>query len=362
MCIRDSLYLWGRSMGAATALLCASARPHRFRAVVADSPFASLTDLTIKWCKDRVSKMLPDFIIKIVIKQIRDQISEKIGGDIFAINPKEEARKITCPVLIGVPKNDELTPVESVKEIYDALKNQHRLNKFIIFDGEHTTERPEDFYRDALNFLSATLTSKNQPPPVSRLQNVYDARSGSPVLPYWMGRVEMVKTPNAQGQSFTFPPQETRNRSSSGKSPNVFRNGIFVNTVQIDITPNNNHKASLEVRGSGIFDGDMNSSMEERSHKRKLSMVNNPSPTDTSPKFFVEGKLNTHRGSLSSTDTGCEAALSMTRSNIRKQSKYATQPPKQKLADKEMAALQTLLRQNSTKYFEKSKRRPIFNA
>ena len=88
--------LWGRSMGAATALIYAH-RDKRIKAICLDSPFANFCRLGRELTKQYIN--LPDFLINGILKIIGSTIKDKNGIDIFKLNPIEEAENTFQPAI-----------------------------------------------------------------------------------------------------------------------------------------------------------------------------------------------------------------------------------------------------------------------
>eukprot|EP01017_Pseudomicrothorax_dubius_P018458 TRINITY_DN2040_c0_g2_i6.p1 TRINITY_DN2040_c0_g2~~TRINITY_DN2040_c0_g2_i6.p1 ORF type:complete len:804 (-),score=171.97 TRINITY_DN2040_c0_g2_i6:144-2555(-) len=140
--------VWGRSMGAATALLFSEMSPF-VSVVVADSPFASLKHLAIDYTVDRYP--VPKFLAKGVLSLIRDGIEAKTGADIYEINPVDSAPNIRIPGLFGVAHGDKLTKPDQVYKIFERFAGAPKDIKY--FSGNHNTDRTEEFFGPAINFV-----------------------------------------------------------------------------------------------------------------------------------------------------------------------------------------------------------------
>eukprot|EP01017_Pseudomicrothorax_dubius_P002291 TRINITY_DN10015_c0_g1_i3.p1 TRINITY_DN10015_c0_g1~~TRINITY_DN10015_c0_g1_i3.p1 ORF type:complete len:460 (-),score=32.36 TRINITY_DN10015_c0_g1_i3:45-1424(-) len=158
----ENIVLWGRSMGAATALMVASKASVRIKAVIADSPFASLSQVSLAHMQGCMAAPLPSFILKLILELVRNQIIKNVGIDLFELSPKDDAKNINIPVLIGVARGDELTKPEQVREIFDSVKEKTPFNRFVEFEGDHASPRPGDFYHQAIHFLNEVFASKKK--------------------------------------------------------------------------------------------------------------------------------------------------------------------------------------------------------
>lgn len=104
----NKLALWGRSMGAVTALLYLKNHPN-ISAAVFDSPFKSLKYLV----EDMGSKnsSLPNFILTGGLKIIAKTISDKANFDIFTLNPYKTCASLMTPGFFIVGIEDEIIPL-----------------------------------------------------------------------------------------------------------------------------------------------------------------------------------------------------------------------------------------------------------
>lgn len=105
----NKLALWGRSMGAVTALLYLS-HHQTIASAIFDSPFKSLKDL-VEDMGSKTSKV-PSFILNGGLKIISKTILDKGKFDIFDLNPyKQCAPGIMVPGFFIVGIEDEIIPL-----------------------------------------------------------------------------------------------------------------------------------------------------------------------------------------------------------------------------------------------------------
>lgn len=115
--------LAGISMGAAISLQVAASNP-RIRAVWTDSPFASLTRVSMdhlrSWTK-LPSKML------VPVVWAASKVAEQRGRfDVRAVDPLALARKITCPVYLIHSDADAVIGLDHSRHIFDALPVENK--------------------------------------------------------------------------------------------------------------------------------------------------------------------------------------------------------------------------------------------
>ena len=153
--------LWGRSMGAVTALLYGETDPS-IAGIVADSPFVSLKRV-IKDLAKKYSKM-PGFIISAARKIVKKTIIKKTGFDIDLLNPIDHVDKCYIPILFCHAISDNfVAPVhtEILCEKYAGDKDR------ILVEGDHNSIRPQFFVDSVAIFFYNALQCDLLPEPIS---------------------------------------------------------------------------------------------------------------------------------------------------------------------------------------------------
>jgi hypothetical protein len=130
--------IWGRSMGAVASILYAEKNQADVQALILDSPFSCLKGMIEQIGLDKFG--MPAFVVKIAMKVISGTVHQKLGVNIFDLQPAKNAEKCNIPALFIVAKNDQILPPMSVMEIYN---NYPATKKVIIHsaDGGHSSER-----------------------------------------------------------------------------------------------------------------------------------------------------------------------------------------------------------------------------
>jgi alpha/beta superfamily hydrolase len=109
----NHIALWGRSMGAVTAMLYL-AKTIDIKAAVFDSPFKSLKTLVEDLA--RKNSKVPSFVLAAAIKIISKTVEDKAGFSIYNINPlKYSVPGLYCPAFFVVALEDEIVPPEHTK-------------------------------------------------------------------------------------------------------------------------------------------------------------------------------------------------------------------------------------------------------
>ena len=150
----SNIGIWGRSMGASTGLIYAH-RDKRIKALCLDSPFANFCRLARELTKQYIS--LPDFLINGVLKIIRNTIEDKIGIDIFKLNPIEEAENTFQPALFIHAINDKLINVQHAMDIFNIYGGEKSLKCSEV--GGHNSKRPKRLTQEIGNFFEKYLNN-----------------------------------------------------------------------------------------------------------------------------------------------------------------------------------------------------------
>eukprot|EP01038_Epipyxis_sp_PR26KG_P004258 gene4258-6037_t len=151
----STIALWGRSMGAATALLHGERDPS-IAGMILDSAFSDLVILAEEMVEKGRQQGLfaPGFIIKIAIKFIRSSVQKLAGFDIKDLSPVTHADKCFIPALFIAAEHDLFVPKHHSQMIHDKYGGDKNL---IIVEGDHNSQRPLFLFHSASIFLITTL-------------------------------------------------------------------------------------------------------------------------------------------------------------------------------------------------------------
>jgi len=159
----SSIALWGRSMGAATALLYGS-RDSGIKAMILDSPFASLEQLMREVIDRAQVRFKPHFAVNAALRLVRATIRRKTGMDIMRLRPAENVSDCTMPAVFLVGSEDTFIPPHHTEAIFKQYAGEKRL---ITVDGGHNSMRPVFAMEAAAAVLKRSLNPP-QPPPSPR--------------------------------------------------------------------------------------------------------------------------------------------------------------------------------------------------
>ena len=148
----STIGLWGRSMGAATALLHAERDPS-IAGIVLDSPFTDLNVLAKELTRAYV-KYLPSFMTSILLKILRKTIKKKAMFDIKDISPIKHVANSYIPALFCAAKLDDFIRPHHSEQLYEKYAGDKNI---IYVEGDHNSERPT-FLMDSVSiFFHNTL-------------------------------------------------------------------------------------------------------------------------------------------------------------------------------------------------------------
>lgn len=177
----STIALWGRSMGAATALLHGERDPS-IAGMVLDSAFSSLVKLAeemVEKGKEMGMPNVPNFLVRMAMRWIRSSVQKQARFDIYDLTPVEHADRCYIPALFVAGKQDDFVAPTHSQEIYEKYVGDKNL---VLVDGDHNSTRPKFFEHSALIFLQSTL----QIPETWMLEKGNDFSGGE--MPWSSGR------------------------------------------------------------------------------------------------------------------------------------------------------------------------------
>ncbi|CAD7954060.1 unnamed protein product [Amoebophrya sp. A120] len=199
-----SIGLWGRSMGAVTALLHAD-RDHSLACLVLDSPFTRLRTL----CQELVENgeylglkagMLTTMIVDGVLHFLRGTVKERAGFEIDDLQPIENVSKSFVPAFFLAGADDNFISPNHSQQLYDLYAGEDKYYH-VVEGADHNSPRPRDVQKKITNFLRDAL----QDPETRNMIRMVD----------WEEIVTDAAFP------FLVPPQEQQGGSISSNGANV---------------------------------------------------------------------------------------------------------------------------------------------
>lgn len=150
----SNIVLWGRSMGAVTALKYASI-DQSIKGIICDSPFSSLYKLALELGEEKTS--VPGLFLPPILKLVEKTIKEKAGFEFKDLDLINCAQKSYIPCIFITSKEDNFVKpyhVETLYKIYGGRK------KILYVEGDHNMERNPEFLEEItkhiINILNTT--------------------------------------------------------------------------------------------------------------------------------------------------------------------------------------------------------------
>jgi pimeloyl-ACP methyl ester carboxylesterase len=149
-----SIGIYGRSMGAATAVFGASG-DSRIAACVLDSTFSNIslvaTEVIRRKCR------IPKILVKAALQVVRREVKIKADFDLLDLVPSEAALQAKCPALFGAAEDDTFVLPSHTRRVYDAWSGDKTLYQYT---GGHNGARPSWFLVEAAAFLAQRLCER----------------------------------------------------------------------------------------------------------------------------------------------------------------------------------------------------------
>ena len=141
--------LWGRSMGAVTAIMYSNKHPELIDAIVLDSGFYSLKILIDELIKAKIR--LPKFVFDKLLKMVKETIKEKANFDLDIIEPYIYAKNCLVPAFFCHGKDDDFVLPHHSQDLFNEYKGKDKYLE--IIKGGHNSIRPRKLVIKICNFL-----------------------------------------------------------------------------------------------------------------------------------------------------------------------------------------------------------------
>jgi hypothetical protein len=187
--------IWGRSMGAVTAILYAEEYPERVGVLVVDSPFSSLKKMVQDIAFEHYK--IPAFVVNLGLSVISSSIQERIGVDLFEkLDPYVNCAKCQTPVTFIAASCDGLVQPKRVNQMFKNYGSQHQTVKkrYLETSGSHTDSREDSLIHTCFMFIATEFdayieskayldTNVFDMKKYTRVKGVKNAKSSKKVLP-----------------------------------------------------------------------------------------------------------------------------------------------------------------------------------
>ena len=145
--------LWGRSMGAVTALMYANEHPKLIEVMILDSGFYSLKKLIIELIESKIN--LPKFIFDKVLNMVKNTVKEKANFDLDIIEPYIYAKNCLVPAFFCHGSDDNFVLPHHCVDLFNEYKCNDKYCE--IVKGGHNSIRPKDLRIKICDYLMKYL-------------------------------------------------------------------------------------------------------------------------------------------------------------------------------------------------------------
>ncbi|KAF4669368.1 hypothetical protein FOL47_002590 [Perkinsus chesapeaki] len=149
----STIGLWGRSMGAVTALLHGDRDPS-IAGMVLDSPFQDLRIVAEELVVEFGGFRVPKFVVNIAMSMIRNSIKSRADFDINDLVPIKHVDRTFIPALFAAAEGDTFIKPHHARALYNAYAGDKNL---ITVEGDHNSVRPKFFTDSVAIFFFNTL-------------------------------------------------------------------------------------------------------------------------------------------------------------------------------------------------------------
>jgi dienelactone hydrolase len=156
----STIGLWGRSMGAVTALLHGDRDP-TIAGMVLDSPFSSLRSLAHELVSHFEYKV-PKFAVSAALSMVKSSVKKRAGFSVDELSPIEHVDSCWIPALFAAANEDDFIGKHHSEQIHAAYAGDKNL---VTFEGDHNSHRPRFFLDSAAIFLQSRLFPEGAPEP-----------------------------------------------------------------------------------------------------------------------------------------------------------------------------------------------------
>ena len=151
----SSLALWGRSMGAATALMYASRDP-TISCMILDSAFTDLQRLSQEIVEKgrRHGVNVPNIVLQMVMRLLKSSVKQQAGFSIRHLSPISHADKCFVPAMFVAGEHDDFIHKGHSIMIHRKYAGDKNI---VIVDGDHNSPRPRFLLQSACMFLQSCM-------------------------------------------------------------------------------------------------------------------------------------------------------------------------------------------------------------
>lgn len=153
----SSIGLWGRSMGASTALLYMGENStNGITCAVLDSGFSSLQNAVDTMALSYLEPFgIQAHVIKMMQPQVDQMVYDRAGFHIADVVPINAAMKCEVPALFLHGTSDQQLIMDHTEKNFAAYKGTNKV--FKKFAGDHLSDRPDHIINEIIEFFKTNL-------------------------------------------------------------------------------------------------------------------------------------------------------------------------------------------------------------
>ncbi|KAL7542491.1 hypothetical protein ACHAXR_012012 [Thalassiosira sp. AJA248-18] len=151
----STIALWGRSMGAATAIMYGSRDP-TISCMILDSSFTELTRLAEEMVEKGKEQgvNVPNFVVSVALRMIKSSVKSQAGFSIRHISPISHVNRCFIPAMFVAGEHDDFIN----KRHSELLHTKYAGDKnIVVVDGDHNSPRPRFLLQSACLFLQSCM-------------------------------------------------------------------------------------------------------------------------------------------------------------------------------------------------------------
>lgn len=153
----SSIGLWGRSMGAVTALKYAEIDPN-LSVLIVDSPFSNLNKLAHELAKEKTG--IPNFLLPMVLGLVKKGIKQKVNIKFGALDLTRFAHSLKIPCCFLFSYHDEIIKPYHVEKLFELYGCPEK--KLVSVKGRHNDPRPPSILKEVGKFCFDHFIKKDE--------------------------------------------------------------------------------------------------------------------------------------------------------------------------------------------------------
>jgi len=212
----ERIGIWGRSMGAVSALLFAS-RNTSISLIVLDSPFKDFAQLLKEYINR--FKIISVLFGGYIYKRLRRLVLQKAGFDFEDLKPIRSIGSCKVPAFFYTAIKDKVVPRHHSKELYDAYPTE---KEYMETKGGHNTKRQPEVYDAITKFIEKIFERKVG---ISSIVEQPEKNQRSTAEPLSIPKIAVSRTELSTGKEKTVKVGDNKNKmfldvEAKGPKPN----------------------------------------------------------------------------------------------------------------------------------------------